>query len=126
MKARGKAIFPFVPSGPNFATAIAFFAELGFETAWKNDDLAGLRFGDAFFLLQDINIPEWQSNQMLTVEVDDLETYWREIDALDLPKNYQGVRTRPPTDFPWGREMHIVDPAGVCWHVRQSSQPGSR
>jgi hypothetical protein len=30
------------------------------------------------------------------------------------------VRTKRPTDFPWGREVHIIDPAGVCWHVRQA------
>jgi len=52
--------------------------------------------------------------------VDDLEGYWSEIAAKDLGGRFPGVRTRPPTDFPWGREVHIVDPAGVCWHVRQA------
>jgi len=121
MNARGKAIYPFVPSGPDFDAAIAFFKELGFETVWKGDGLAGLRFGDAYFMLQDIDVPEWQKNQMMTLEVDDLDGYWRAIDSLALPANHKGVRTRPPTDFPWGREVHIIDPAGVCWHVRQSA-----
>ena len=121
MRARGKAIYPFVPSGADFAVALAFFADLGFETAWQDDGLAGLRFGDAYFVLQSIDIPAWQSNQMLTLAVDDLDLYWREIDALDLPAKYKGVRTKPPTDYPWGREVHIIDPAGVCWHIRQST-----
>jgi hypothetical protein len=119
MKARANALYPFVPSGADFGLALAFFAELGFETAWQADGLAGLRFDKAYFMLQDIDVPLWQSNQMLTVEVDDLDGYWREIDALDLPSKYQGVRTRPPTEFPWGREVHVIDPAGVCWHFRQ-------
>ncbi|MGE3228768.1 MAG: glyoxalase [Hyphomicrobium sp.] len=120
MRARATALYPFVPSGPDFETALAFFAALGFETRWKADGLAGLRFGGAFFMLQSIDVAEWQRNQMLTLEVDDLETYWREVDALGLPSTFPGVRTRPPTDFPWGREVHIIDPAGVCWHIRQS------
>jgi uncharacterized glyoxalase superfamily protein PhnB len=120
MQARGKAVYPFVPSGPDFGRAMAFFAELGFEALWQNDGIAGLKFGSAYFMLQDINVPEWQSNQMLVLAVDDLDLYWREIDALDLPGKYSGVRTKP-TDYPWGREVHIIDPAGVCWHIRQSA-----
>jgi hypothetical protein len=72
-------------------------------------------------MLQDINVPEWQSNQMLVLAVDDLDLYWREIDALDLPGKYPGVRIKPPTEYPWGREVHVIDPAGVCWHIRQST-----
>lgn len=124
MKARGQSLHPFVPSGPDFGAALAFFGDLGFDTAWKAGGLAGLRFGGAYFLLQDIDVPEWQANQMLIVEVDDLDAYWSEIAARDLPAKYAGVRTRPPTDFPWGREIHIIDPAGVCWHIRQSTQGG--
>ena len=74
-------------------------------------------------MLQKIDVPEWQKNQMITYEVDDLEAYWSEIDAKSLAARFPGVRTRPPTDFPWGREIHIIDPAGVCWHVRQASRP---
>ena len=121
MKARGAAIYPFVPSGADFELALAFFAELGFETAWREGDIAGLRFGGAYFMMQSIDVPEWHSNQMLTLEVDDLDLYWREVEALDLPARYHGVRTKPPTEFPWGREVHIIDPSGVCWHVRQAA-----
>jgi predicted enzyme related to lactoylglutathione lyase len=121
MKARATALVPFVPSGPDFKTALAFFADLGFETAWQHDGLAGLRFGGAYFMLQDINIPVWQENQMHVIEVDDLDAYWAEIDTLDLPGKYTGVRTKPPTDFPWGREVHLIDPSGVCWHFRKGN-----
>ena len=56
------------------------------------------------------------------IEVDDLDGYWSEIAPKDLPARFPGVRLRPPTDFPWGREVHIIDPGGVCWHVRQASR----
>jgi hypothetical protein len=93
---------------------------LGFERIWEDDGLAGLRFGGAYFMLQNIDVPEWQKNQRITFEVDDLDGYWSEIDAEDLPGRFPGVLMKPPTDFPWGREIHIIDPGGVCWHVRQT------
>jgi catechol 2,3-dioxygenase-like lactoylglutathione lyase family enzyme len=118
MKTRATMLYPFVPSGPDFARALAFFAALGFEEAWRHGGLAGLRFGGAYFLLQDIDVPEWQKNQMITFEVEDLDAYWSEVEALGLPERFPGVRLRPPTRFPWGREVHLIDPGGVCWHVR--------
>jgi hypothetical protein len=120
MKSQAIRLYPFVPSGPAFARSLEFFAALGFETLWNHQEMAGLRFGEACFILQDIDLPEWQSNQMITFEVDDLELYWSEIDAKDLARAFPGVHLKPPTDFPWGREIHIIDSGGVCWHVRQS------
>lgn len=122
MKTQGRALYPFIPSGPDFDRAIAFFGELGFETLWREGDLAGMRFGAAYFMLQKIDVPEWQKNQMIVVEVDDLEQYGREIAALDLPARYDGVQMKPPADYPWGREIHLIDPAGVCWHFREGKQ----
>jgi hypothetical protein len=119
MKAQATALYPFVPSGPDFALALKFFAALGFETTWHDGGMAGLRFGGAYFMLQDIDSPEWQKNQQVTFEVDDLDAYWSELEPKDLATSFPGVRVRPPTDFPWGREIHIADPGGVCWHVRQ-------
>src|SRR5262245_17216958 len=99
MKARATTLYPFVPSGPDFIRSLAFFAALGFETVWRHEGLAGLRFGGAYFLLQDIDVPEWQANQMITFEVDDLDTYWSDLEAKGLPGAFAGVKLRPPTQF---------------------------
>jgi predicted enzyme related to lactoylglutathione lyase len=123
VKSRATTLYPFVPSGPDFAQALRFFDAIGFQAAWQHDKLAGLKFGDAYFMLQDIDVPDWQKNQIITFEVDDLEQYWSELAAKDLGAHFANVKVRPPTDFPWGREIHLVDPAGVCWHVRQASRP---
>ena len=120
MTTNATRLYPFVPSGPEFARSVDFFAALGFSTAWRQEGLVALRFGEAYFLLQDVNVPEWQKNQMIVYEVTDLDAYWSEIEAKDLASSFPGVKVRPPTDFPWGRELHIIDPGGVCWHVRQS------
>ena len=121
MNVLATTLYPFVPSGSQFELSLQFFATLGFEQQWRHEGLAGLRFGGAFFILQDINVPEWQQNQMIKFEVTDLDAYWAEIVAKDLPGRFSGVRLLQPTQFPWGREIHIIDPGGVCWHVRQAS-----
>ena len=120
MKTHATTLYPFVPSGPQFVRSLTFFEALGFDTVWKRDGLAGLRFGGAYFLLQDVNVPEWQTNQMMIFEVTDLDGYWSELEAKDLESLFPGVKLRPPTQFPWGRELHIIDLGGVCWHVRQA------
>lgn len=122
MQATATALYPFVPSGPDFKTAIAFFHAIGFSTVWEQDSLAGLRYGKAYFLLQNIDVPEWQSNQMITFEVDDLNVYWTELSAQDLEQRFAGVKIKAPVDYPRGREIHIIDPGGVCWHVRNGNQ----
>jgi hypothetical protein len=122
MKTKATTLYPFVPSGPDLAATLAFLTELGFETQWQQGGLAGLRWGGAYFILQDIDVPDWQRNQMLTIEVDDLEGYWSEIEPKGLPGRFRDVKLKPPTDYPWGREIHIIDPGGVCWHIRQTTQ----
>ena len=122
MKTQATRLYPFVPSGPHFARSLEFFAALGFQKLWQHEGLAGLRFGDAYFLLQDIDVPQWQENQMITFEVNDLDGYWSELQAKDLTDSFPSVKVRAPTEFPWGREIHIIDPGGVCWHVRQTAE----
>ncbi len=124
MQTKATALYPFVPSGLDFRLALAFFAELGFEAAWERDGYAGLRRGGAYFILQSIDVPGWQKNQMVVIEVEDLDGFWSEIEPKDLPARFTGAKLRPPADFPWGREVHIIDPGGVCWHVRQA-QPAA-
>ncbi|MEZ6017657.1 MAG: GNAT family N-acetyltransferase [Planctomycetota bacterium] len=120
---RALALRPFVPSGADFARSSAFLEALGFVTEWSHDGLAGLRLGAASVLLQDIDVPVWQENQMLVLAVDDLDAFWAHVVAVDLLARFPGTRANAPTDYPWGREVHLIDPAGVCWHVRQERAP---
>ena len=71
---------------------MAFFADLGFETAWQHDGLAGLRFGGAYFMLQDINISLGRRTRCTSSRSTTWTVFWAEIDALDLPAKYPGVR----------------------------------
>lgn len=113
-----QALYPFVPSGKNYDLARSFFEALGFTKVWGDDQLCGLKMDGAYFLLQNIENKEWQHNQMVVIEVDDLDAYWEIISVKDLETTFHGVKIKKPTEYPWGREVHIIDPAGVCWHIR--------
>jgi hypothetical protein len=75
MKTRATRLCPFVPSGPQFARSVEFFVAVGFEVVWRDQGLEGLRSGDAFSLLQDIDVPGWPQDQMIVFEVPDLDLY---------------------------------------------------
>lgn len=115
------ALYPFVPSGKDFPEALKFHAEQGFKIEWQAGGYAGLRCGGAYFILQDIDAPRWAEQQMLVIEVEHLDAWWADFSAKKTDEKYPGTKSKPPHDYPWGREIHIIDPAGVCWHVRQKA-----
>ena len=117
MPTKPVGLVPFVPGGSDFASSLALFLEIGFEELWSSEGYVGLQHGDAKFILQDFDKKDFAENLMLKLEVSDLDAWWAEIDAKDLPGRFPGFRVKPPTEFPWGREVHFIDLAGVCWHV---------
>ena len=119
MEIKPTAIIPFVPGGKDFDRSRSLFRELGFEETWENDGYAGFRAGGAQFILQDLDHPGFASNMMIRIEVADLDRWWAEVQKKALPVAYPEFRIKPPLEFPWGREVHFIDLAGVCWHVGQ-------
>jgi catechol 2,3-dioxygenase-like lactoylglutathione lyase family enzyme len=111
------SLAPFVPGGPDFGKSRDLFRELGFEETWSSDGYVGFRSGGATFILQDLDEPAFAANLMIRVDVPDLDASWATVSAKELPALFPGVRLKPPTAFPWGREVHFIDLAGVCWHV---------
>lgn len=113
------SIEPFIPSGSDFQASKQLFLELGFNINWENGGYAGFENSNCRFILQDYNLKEFAENLMMRVTVDNLDEFWREISAKDLPAKF-GVRLSEPTVFPWGREVNLIDIAGVCWHFAES------
>jgi uncharacterized glyoxalase superfamily protein PhnB len=113
-----KEILTFIPSGKNFKLAIQFYLELGFELDFESDDLAILRKDTCRFFLQNYQ-NEWAHNNfMMVLEVENLDDWWKKIEKLKLQEKYKGVMLRAPEIYPWGkREIHLVDPCGVLWHI---------
>jgi len=116
---RAKSLLPFIPSGKDYEASRRFFADLGFEEVWENDGYAGFRNGGAEFILQRFDDEHFASNLMVRLNVDDLARWWEIISQKGLDRTYTGVRLSAPTDHPWGREVNVIDPAGVCWHIGQ-------
>lgn len=113
------SLAPFIPSGADFSRSRSLFQALAAKELWASDGYVGFQWGAARFILQDFNEPAFANNLMLTVEVGDLDAWWSEVSVLRLVERFAGFRIKPPTEFPWGREVHFIDLAGVCWHVRQ-------
>lgn len=116
---RATSLLPFVPSGADYEAARRLFADLGFIEEWENDGYAGFANGGARFILQRFDDAHFAGNFMVRLNVPDLDAWWLALSARGLEQKYPGLRLKPPTQFPWGREVNFIDLAGVCWHVGQ-------
>lgn len=110
---------PFLPS-KDLALSTRFYVALGFEPLLEANDVAIFRIGRGEFLLQARYVKDWAENAMMQLMVDDLDQWWRDIQALDLPGRFGVTPPKAPAMQPWGlRVAYVVDPAGVLWHVAQ-------
>ena len=109
---------PFVPSGADFEKAKAFFRELGFTLLWESGGYAGLQKDQCGFILQHMDNKSFAENFMLTVNIPDAHAFWKEMEEKHLAEKF-GIRMNKPVQQPYGLEVNIIDPAGVCWHFVQ-------
>lgn len=109
---------PFIPSGPDYEKARDFFVELGFQLAWDLGDYAGFENNGCAFILQRFDNKVFAENLMLSVGVEDADAFRTEVIEKQLPGKY-GIRIGEPSNQPYGREVNIIDRAGVCWHFVQ-------
>jgi hypothetical protein len=112
------ALQPFVPSGDDFNSSKQFFQELGFAVKWDAGDYVGFEKDACRFILQKFNNREFAENFMISVEVDNVDEFRKEVIDKDLSKRF-GIRIGEASDQPYGREVNIIDIAGVCWHFVQ-------
>ncbi len=109
---------PFVPSGPDFEKSKQLFLDLGFNLNWDAGDYAGLEKDGCKFILQKFDNRSFAENFMVSVQVDNLEELQLLIQEKNLPEKY-GIRVSKIMQQPYGRELNIIDIAGVCWHFVQ-------
>lgn len=112
-------IQPFVPA-KDFDLSKRFYLALDFKLRFEAEKIAGFDHESGAFLLQDYYVKEWAENFMMSWGVRDLDAWFRNVEALDLPGRF-GVRApTPPKLQPWGLVIsYLVDPSGVLWHVSQ-------
>ena len=106
---------PFVPSGANFEGSRQLFQELGFTINWDAGDYIGFENNGCKFILQKYVHKEFAENFMISVKITDAEAFWNFVNEKKLPERF-GIRVAPPTQQPYGKEVNIIDIAGVCWH----------
>lgn len=89
--------------------------ELEFNIVLETIDYIGFENNGCKFILQKYDSKEFAENFMLSVKVDNLDEFYRKISEKNLTEKF-GVKLSPPAVFPWGREVNLIDIAGVCWH----------
>jgi hypothetical protein len=107
----------FVPAR-DLGVSMAFYADLGFTVNWSNADIAEVQVGSFRFLLQRFYVAEHAENFMMSLSVEDADTWWEHIQRQEIAKKYPGIMCKPPAMQPWGvRVLYLSDPAGVLWHI---------
>jgi hypothetical protein len=106
---------PFVPSGNDFESAKQFFTELGFVIRWDSDGYTAFEKDGCKFILQHFDDKSFAENFMLTVGVDNVDEFRKQVLDKQLPEKF-GIRIGEVSKQPYGREVNIIDKAGVCWH----------
>lgn len=115
-----QSIEPFIPSGADFDASKQLFLALGFTIRWEAADYIGFEKDNCKFILQNYNDKHFAENLMVRVAVSNLDEFWQEINEKELTKQF-AIKINPPTQFPHGREVNMIDIAGVCWHFAQDA-----
>lgn len=99
-----KSIRPFI-GAQDFEVSRSFYRELGFEEIVLESNFSVFKSGETAFYLQDYYDKNWIENTMIFVEVDDVERYYNELLALNLPEKYKGAKLTPIRYLDWGKRM---------------------
>ncbi len=106
---------PFIPSGKDFEGSKQFFLELGFNINWDNGNYIGFEKDGCKFILQKYENTQFAENLMISVKISNVDDFYNEVNMKQLPQKF-GIKIGKPVDQPYGREVNIIDMAGVCWH----------
>jgi hypothetical protein len=109
------SIEPFIPSGSNFEQSKQLFQELGFKINWDAGDYAGFEKDGCKFILQNFDNEEFAQNLMINVKISNAEEFWQFVTEKKLQEKF-GIRVTKPKQQPYGKEVNLIDIAGVCWH----------
>ncbi len=115
MEHKAISIRPFIGAN-DFELSRKFYRDLGFEEVELSADMSCFKTPNAAFYLQDASVKDWIDNTMLFLEVEDVNNFWKDLVALDLPTRFPGVRVTPPKTYDWGSECFLHDPSGILWH----------
>jgi hypothetical protein len=109
----------------DFEVSKQFYQDIGFTLCWNTAGLALLHYGPhdvlglPAFLLQNHYVKEFAENLQMQLMVKDVDAWWTEIQARQIPQKYT-VLAEPPADREWKiRDFVLFDPSGVLWRIAQ-------
>jgi hypothetical protein len=106
---------PFVPSGSNFEGSKQLFLELGFAINWEQAGYVGFQKDECRFILQRYDDKRFAENFMISVKISNADQFYKEVNDKKLQERF-GIQLSNPVNQPYGREVNLIDMAGVCWH----------
>jgi len=106
---------PFIPSGSDYERSKKFFVALGFQVRWDAGDYTGFERDGCKFILQNFDNKTFAENLMLSVQVDNIVEFRNLVIDNKLTELF-GIRVGTVMQQPYGKEVNIIDLAGVCWH----------
>jgi hypothetical protein len=115
MQHKAKSIRPFI-GARDFKVSQKFYRDMGFVESIAAPNMSFFKTEGFGFYLQDAYVKDWVDNTMVFMEVDDVESHWKEMKALDLPMRYENVRITAIRSEQWGKEYFVHDPSGILWH----------
>ena len=107
----------------DFAVSRKFYSDLGFKESVLSHNMSYFSKQGMGFYLQDAYVKDWIDNTMVFLEVENVDRYYDEVLALDLPGKYEGVRLIPMRYESWGKEFFLHDPSGILWHFGEFAKP---
>jgi hypothetical protein len=108
----------FVPSGNDFDKSKQLFTELGFDIAFDGGNYIRFEKDGCSFFLQDYDSGDCTQHFMMAVGIADTEAFRKDVLEKKLPEKY-GIKVSPIMEQPYGKEVNVVDIAGVLWHFVQ-------
>jgi catechol 2,3-dioxygenase-like lactoylglutathione lyase family enzyme len=116
MQQLAKSIRPFI-GATDYNISRSFYRDLGFEEIEISSNMCLFKIENQGFYLQKAYVKDWIDNTMVFLEINNLEAYYQQILALNLPAKYPGVVLKPIITLDWGREFFLHDPSGILWHL---------
>jgi hypothetical protein len=116
MEHNAKSIRPFI-GAKNFEISRNFYRDWGFEETILGDNMSVFKTENLSFYLQDAYVKDWIDNTMIFLEVEDVNSYWNKLVALNLTDKYKDSRISPIKSYDWGKECFVHDPSGILWHI---------
>jgi len=121
LRSKALSIRAFLPAR-DLSVSRRFYADLGFEELWGDDSACGMQLDGCGIILQRFYVKDHAENFMMSLNVEDVDAWWRHIESAGLREKYGLGMARPPEMQPWGfRVLYLTDPTGVLWHIAEYS-----